>query len=145
LPIGANMVWHHLICQLIFTALRMLTSVGDFDPHRWQRCSFHARDYLQLVTEISQYAAGCTCNNLPPSVTSAPSLSTFRKRLSQSRTFSHRLFALNVYMHMHILFCKPLIHVYFLFKRLCDPPYRVCIVPLQLNLAFVTLICSLTN
>jgi len=35
---------HRLICQLIFTASRMPTPVGDFDPHRRQRCSFHARD-----------------------------------------------------------------------------------------------------
>jgi len=48
-----DMVWHRLICQLIF-ASRMLTPVGDFDPHRRQRCSFHARDSQQLVTELSQ-------------------------------------------------------------------------------------------
>jgi len=54
LPIGANMVWHRLIFQLIFTESRMLTAVGDFDPHRRQRCSFHARYSRQLVTKLSQ-------------------------------------------------------------------------------------------
>jgi len=43
-----------VFCQLIFTASRMLTPVADFDPNRRQRCSFHARDSKQLVTELSQ-------------------------------------------------------------------------------------------
>jgi len=43
LHIGANMVWHRLIGQLIFTASQMLTPVGDFDQHRRQRCSFQTR------------------------------------------------------------------------------------------------------
>jgi len=54
LPIGANIVWHRLICQLIFTVSRILTPVGDFDPHRRQCSSFHLRDSWQLVNELSQ-------------------------------------------------------------------------------------------
>jgi len=46
LPIGANMVWHRHICQPISTASQMSTAVGDFDPHRRQRCLFHARSRL---------------------------------------------------------------------------------------------------
>jgi len=75
------------------------------------------------------HALGTIC------VTSAPSLSTFRKRL---KTAFFAVFCLAVYMHMHVLFNMPLIYVYFLFKRLWDPPYRACIVPMHLNLAYVT-------
>jgi len=86
----------------------------------------------------------CTrCYNLPPSVNSAPSLSTL-ERDSIPNCFLV-VFALTVYMRTHVLFYMPLIYAYFLFKRLCGPPYHACIVLLQLNLAYVTLICSLTN
>jgi len=43
-----------VLCQRIFTVSQMPTPVGDFDPHRRQRCSFHARYSRQLVTELSQ-------------------------------------------------------------------------------------------
>jgi len=44
----------YILCSEYDNALRMPTPVGDFDPHRRQRCSFHARDSQQLVTELSQ-------------------------------------------------------------------------------------------
>jgi len=142
LAVLANMVCHCLICQSIFTASQMLTPVREFDPHRRQGCSFHAR--LSTVGDRAfAVAAARAWNNLPPSVTSAPSLPTFRKRLKPN--FYLTVFALTVYMPTHVLFYMLLIYVYFLCKRLCGPRYRACIVPLQLNLAYVTLICSLTN
>jgi len=64
---------------------------------------------------------------------------------TQNRICFSPFFALAVYMRVHVLFYMGLIYVYFLFKRLCGPPYRACIVPLQLNLANVTLIFSFTN
>jgi len=84
LPIGANMVWHRLICQLIFTTSWMLTPVGDFDPHRWQRCSFHARDSRRLVTELSQLPRHALGTIYHP-VSLQRRLTTFRK--TQNRTF----------------------------------------------------------
>jgi len=125
------------------TASRMLTPVGDSDPHRRQRCSFHARDSRQLMTELCQlplHALGTIHH--PASL--QRSLCLLLKRDSKPIVFSP-FFALTVYMHTHLLFYMPLINVYFLFKRLCGPSYRTCIVPLQLNLAYVTLICSLTS
>jgi len=85
LPIGANMVWHRLICQPIFTASQMLTPVGDFVPHRRQCCSFHARDSRQLVTQLPLHALG-TIYHL---VSLQHPLSTFRKRL-KTKLFSRR-------------------------------------------------------
>jgi len=117
LPVGANMVSHYLICQLIFNASRMLTPVGDFDPHRRQRCSFHARDSLQMVTELSQsplHALGTIYHPV--------SLQRPRRLLSErdsNPNFFSQFFALTVYMRMHVLFYMPLTYVYFLFKRLC--------------------------
>jgi len=90
LPIGANMVWHLLICQLIFTASQILTPVGDFDPHRRQRCSFHARDSRQLVTVLSQlplHALGTIYH--PVSLQRPLCMSTFRKIL-KTELFSRR-------------------------------------------------------
>jgi len=139
LPIGANMVWHRLLCQLIFTALRMLIAVGDFDPHWRKHCSFYARDSQQLVTELSQLPLHALGTIYHPASLQHP-LSTFRKRL-KTELFSRRFLSWLFYMRMHVLFYMPLIYVYFLFKHLCGPPYRA----LAANLAYVTLICSLTN
>jgi len=154
LPIGANMVRHRLICQLIFTASQMLTPVGDFDPHRRQCCSFHARDFRQLVNDFFR----CRCTRSEQSTTQChfSALSFYFQKETHNRTFFSPLFALTVYkplINVYFVFkrlCVPpyracIINVYFVFKRLCVPPYRACIVILQLNFAYVTLICSLTN
>jgi len=108
------------ICQLIHSASWMLILVGDFDQHRRQCASFHARDSRQLVSELSQLPLDALWTIYHALSLQRP-LCLLSERNSKPNIFS-RLFAITVYMRMHVLFYMPLIYVYFLFKHLCGPP-----------------------
>jgi len=115
------------------TTSRMLSPIGDFDPHRRQRCSFHARYPRQLVTEVSHLPVHALGTIYQPVSLQRP-LCLLSERDTKPNFFSP-CFALTVHMRMHVLIYMPLICVYFLFKRMCGPPYCAYVVPLQLNLA----------
>jgi len=89
----------------------------------------------------------CRCTRLEQSTTQChfSALSVYFQKETQNRSFFPPFFCLDCLQAYVCIFYMPLVYVYFLSKRLCCPPHRACIVPLQLNLAYVTLICSLTN
>jgi len=123
-----------------------LHNVADADSRRWLRSTLTAallvpRTRLLTVDDRAfPVAAARAWNNLPPSVTSATSLSTFRKRL-RTELFSHRFLPwLFTCVSMYYFTCLSFLFIFFL--SACAA-HRI--VPLQLNLAYSTLICSLTN
>jgi len=151
---------HHVLsgcaCLSVPTWSDTVFSVRWSSPHRgcWltSETSIHidgsaARSTHEYLDSWWLSFPSCQCMRLEQSTTQChfSALFVYFQKETQNQTFISLFFALTVYMRMHVLFYMPLIYVYFLIKRLCGPPYLACIVPLPPNLAYVTLICLLTN